>query len=121
PHTPGELVAYELFRPLQDLCARLVDGHRSDPLQFGELLVLCRLQLLLKLAGMHLAVGDPLLAAVELGHLSLEIPLARYQARLRPGEPRRATAAAGVSPPPTEIRRSRRARRSRARRRLRDR
>ena len=47
----------------------------GDALELGELLVLRRLELLLELPGVRLAVGDALLAPLELGRAPLELAL----------------------------------------------
>ena len=75
----------------------------GDALQLDELLVLGRLQLLLELAGVHLAVGDSLFAPVELGRPPFEIAL-----RAPPGAPASgATRTAASSPPARRSSRSR--------------
>jgi hypothetical protein len=82
--TPGQLVADELLRALEHLGAGFVDRHPREALELGELLLLGRLELLLKLARVHLTVGDPLFPAVELDDLPLELPVLRGQPLLHP-------------------------------------
>ena len=69
-HAAGELVADELLRARQHLVpsprSTVIPEIRSSSL---ELAILRRLQLLLQRLRVHLAVGDALLAAFELGQL----------------------------------------------------
>ena len=76
----------------QHLGLRLVDGHPGDALELDELLLLRRLQLLLELAGVHLAVGDSLLAPVELGRAAV-----RARPRARRGAPASGATRTGAS------------------------
>src|SRR5581483_11827112 len=66
PDAARELVADELLRARQDLVLRLVDRHPGEPLELANLALLRGLQLLLERLRVHLALGDPLLAAREL-------------------------------------------------------
>ncbi len=79
---PGELVPDQLLGALEEVRLRLVHGHAGDPLELAQLGVLRRLQLLLELARVHLAVVQPLLAALELDELSLRLLLAAEYALL---------------------------------------
>src|SRR5439155_22769400 len=61
PHPARELVTDELLRAREHLRLRLVDGETGDALELVQLALLRRLQLLLELLGVRLAVGDSLL------------------------------------------------------------
>src|SRR5581483_4991507 len=89
PDAPRELVPDELLRPREHLRLRLVHGQPGDSLELFQLALLRRLELLLELPRVRLAVGDPLLAALELGHTPLHLVLPRAKTlldldRLRP-------------------------------------
>ena len=62
-HAPRELVPDLVLRLLQDARPRLAGGEPGQLLELSPLRELQLLHLLLQLAEMHLAVGDPLLAA----------------------------------------------------------
>ncbi len=75
PDVPGELVADEVLRPLQELLLRLVHGQPRHPLERRESLVLGLLELLLERLDVHLAVTEPLLAPLELHELRIRLGL----------------------------------------------
>ena len=75
PDVPGELVADEILRPLQELLLRLVHGQSRHPLERPESLVLGLLELLLERLDVHLAVTEPLLAPLELQQLRIRLGL----------------------------------------------
>ena len=79
----GELVADELLRALEQVRLRLVQRHACDALELGDLLLLRRLQVLLELLRVHLAVGDALLTALELARAPLELGFLRRIPLLR--------------------------------------
>src|SRR5205814_8280642 len=72
-----EVVPCELFAALEQVRLRVLQRHAGDPL---ELLLLRRLRLLelvLELAEMRLPVGEPLILALEVDELSLDLLLLR--------------------------------------------
>ncbi len=58
-----ELVPDKLLGALQEMRLRFVDGHSRDLLELLELRLACGFQLVLKLLGMRLSVGEALLPA----------------------------------------------------------
>ncbi len=64
-----------LFRVVQDPRLRLTGGHRRDALELLPLYLLERLQLVLQLLQVLLAVGDPLVTARQLGQLARDVVL----------------------------------------------
>src|SRR4029453_10321767 len=102
----GELVPDQVARALEQVALRLGHAQAGDPLQADEGLVLGRLQLLLQLLDVDLAVVQPLLAPVDLGSLPLELVLRRRHLLLDPGSPRpapphpRSGPRPGSPPPP---------------------
>ena len=67
---------------LEQLLAGLAEGEASDPLELPQDLVVPGLELLLELLRVRLAVGDTLLAPVELAPLCVELRLALVDALL---------------------------------------
>ena len=82
-----ELVPHEILRPFEQAELRLVDRHARDPLELGELLLACFLVLFLELAEMRLPIGEALLAARELGELSVDLLFLREDALLDLDDP----------------------------------
>ena len=81
-HGTGELVADQVLRPLEELLARLAEREPADALELPEHLVVARLELLLQLLRVDLAIRDPLLPPVELLALGVELGLALVDALL---------------------------------------
>ena len=81
-HHPRQLVANELLRALEQLLLRLAGRQVRDLLERAQLLVLGRLQLLLELAYVRLAVGEPLLSPLQLAQLAVDLLLLREHALL---------------------------------------
>ena len=96
PHVAGELVAYEVLRPLEQLLFRLVGGQPGDTLERRELFLLALLQLLLQRLDVHLAVTEPLIPALELGELLVDLLFLLDDALLD----LQRSAAGGPGPPP---------------------
>jgi hypothetical protein len=71
-----ELVADQVLGALEQVRLRLRDREPTDPLQLGERPLRRRLQVVLELLDVHLAVREPLLPALELDPLALELVLA---------------------------------------------
>ena len=82
PHAPRELVPDELLPTLEQVRLRLLERHAGDPLELRLLRRLRLLQLLLELAEVRLAVGEPLVLARELDELPLDLLLLREHALL---------------------------------------
>ena len=78
-HTPCELVADQVLGALEQHRLRLADGHAGDRLEQVHLALVRLFQLELQLLRVRLAVGDTLLAALELEVLPLELVLAGQQ------------------------------------------
>ena len=78
-HAPRELVPDQVLGALEQHRLRLADGHARDRLEQVQLALVRLLQLQLQLLRVRLAVGDALLAALQLGSLPLELVLARQQ------------------------------------------
>ena len=77
----------KLLGALQQRGLRLADGHAGDRLEQLELALVRLLELLLELLGVHLAVGDALLAPLELEAAAVELLLAVEQPLLDLLEP----------------------------------
>ena len=75
-HAPGELVADLVLGLLEQVLLRLARREPGDSLELGRGVAPGLLQLLLELACVCLAVGDALLAPVELAELRLDLLLA---------------------------------------------
>ena len=75
PHRPRELVPDEVLRALEHGRLRLAERHPGDPLQLLDRLVAARLQLVLELLQVHLAVADTLLPPRHLDQLLVELRL----------------------------------------------
>src|SRR5262249_11498147 len=78
----GELVPDLLLRVVEDPLPRLAGGHPRDALELSSVDVPELLHLVLQLAEMHLAVGDPLLPAHQLRELAVDVILLRENALL---------------------------------------
>src|SRR5215218_2895366 len=76
------LVTDELLGALEELALRVGRREARDPLELAELRVLRRLELLLELPHVGLAVRDSLLLPLELGERPLELLLLRPDALL---------------------------------------
>src|SRR5205823_12671401 len=70
-----ELVADELLGTGEHLGLRLAQRQAGDALELLHLVLLGRLELLLELPRVLLAVGDPLLPSVDLGRAALDLRL----------------------------------------------
>src|SRR5258706_13382 len=70
-----ELVPDEVFGALEYLLAGLAQRHAGDSLQFVQRALLDRLQVVLQLLEMRLAVGRALLPPLELDQLALDVRL----------------------------------------------
>ncbi len=81
-HAPSEIMLHELLPTLEQVRLGLLERHTGDPLELGLLRRLHLLQLLLQLAEMRLAVGEPLILAPELDQLPLDLLLLREHALL---------------------------------------
>ena len=82
-HCSGELMANEVLRSLEKLRSRLAERQAADALELTQHLVVARLELLLELLRMDLAVGDALLTTRQLVMLRLDRRLLLLHARLR--------------------------------------
>ena len=82
---PRELVADQILGALEQVALRLRHGQAADPLELAERLVLRRLQVLLELLDVHLAVVQPLLATLDLRLLAPELVLGGGDLLLDPG------------------------------------
>ena len=82
---PRELVPDQVLRALEQVALRLRDGQPADPLELAERLVLRRLQLLLELLDVHLAVVQALVAALDLRLLPRDLVLGGRDLLLDPG------------------------------------
>src|SRR5436190_6077450 len=76
---PSEIVPDELFGARQDLVLRLAHGQPGDPLELRELAVLRLLELFLELLDVSFAVGDSLLAPLDVDQPALALVLARVE------------------------------------------
>ena len=85
PDATRELVADRLLRAVEEVRALRL-GHRGDPLELLQLLLLRPLELLVELLRGDLAVVHALLAARELGQLPIEVLLERRDALLGLGD-----------------------------------
>ena len=74
-HGARKLVANEVLRPLEHRGLGLAKRHSGGALELDHRLVANRLELVLKLLQMHLAVADSLLAAPDLDGLLVELGL----------------------------------------------
>jgi hypothetical protein len=72
-----ELVADQLLGAAEQVPLRLLDGHSGDVLELSDLAFPRLLDLLLQRLYVGLAVGDALLAPLELGQTALELFFAR--------------------------------------------
>src|SRR5439155_7124341 len=81
--TPRQLVPYHLLGPGQHLRLGVCDRQAGDALELVELSLSRRLQLLLELLDMHLAVRDALLAPFEFALAAFELCLPRPGALTR--------------------------------------
>src|SRR5664279_2469769 len=77
-----EVMPYELLAPLEQMCLRLLETHPRDTLDLCLLPRRRLLQLVLQLPEVHLAIGEPLVLALELDELSLDVFLLRKHALL---------------------------------------
>ena len=80
-----ELMADQVLRALEQMSLRLRDRQTADPLELDERGVLRRLQLLLELLDVHLAVVHALFTALDLDLLTLDLVLGRGHLLLDPG------------------------------------
>ncbi len=83
---PGRVGAGLVLDPGQELVPRLAGGQPGDPLQLGELTVADRLELVLQLLGMGVAIGDRLLAPAQLLQPGIDLSLAGDRALLDLGQ-----------------------------------
>ena len=81
-HGSRKLVPDEVLGSLEQLRACLGERQPADALELPQHLVAAGLELLLKLLGMSLAIGNALLAARELLALGLDLGLVLLHARL---------------------------------------
>src|SRR6188508_2634548 len=81
-HAPGEIVPDELLRLGEQSRLRFGDGHATDPLELCELALLRFLQVFLELLDVRLAVGNALVAPLELPLPALDLVLAGQEALL---------------------------------------
>ena len=81
-HAAREIVADELLPALEQVRLRLLQRHAGDPLDLRLLRRLRLLQLVLELAEVRLAVGEPLVLAPELDELPLDLLFLREHALL---------------------------------------
>ena len=72
---PGELVADQILRALEQVVLRLRDRQPGDALELRQRLVLGRLELFLQLLDVRLAVGEALLAALDARSSACELVL----------------------------------------------
>jgi hypothetical protein len=84
-HAARELVADQILRALEQVALRLSHRQAPDSLELAERFVLRRLQLLLELLDVHLAVVQPLLATLDLRLLAHELVLGGRNLLLDPG------------------------------------
>ena len=82
PDAAREVVPDELLAPLEQVRLRLLERHAGDALERLLLRRLRLLHLLLELAQVRLAVGEPLVLAAELEQLPLDLLLLREHALL---------------------------------------
>ena len=80
-----KLVTNQVLGALEQVGLRLRHCQTADALELAQCLVLRRLQLLLELFDMHLAVVQALLAALDLGLLPLDLVLGGGDLLLDPG------------------------------------
>ena len=81
----GQLVPDQVLRALEQVMLRLGDGQAGRLLQVRQRLVLRRLQVLLQLLDVYLAIGEALLSPLDLGGLALERELGLRDLRFEPG------------------------------------
>ena len=72
-HHPRHLMADELLGALEHVPLRLLDGEAGDPLELLHLLLSRGLGLILHRLQVRLPVGEPLLAALELRQLAVDL------------------------------------------------
>ena len=81
-HRPRELVADEVLRAFEHGRLGLAERHPRDPLELLQRLHARRLEVVLQLLQVHLAVADPLLATGHLEDLVVDLRLALRDALL---------------------------------------